>query len=637
MNNTIKIIIAGGIGTIVQKAFGLSGFSIAGFAVFMVLFVVFRILLDIIFPQKELGKLEKELLETKRIVRNKKIFNFFQIVFFIIGGYLFLNSVINYIFLEADIVYNKDFKPNYVTSKATIVSFKDKVITLHSNSTKYLTIIKKGDRYYLLETKKYPKRNKRYLTVYDNEVMKYDFYLIVSQLQNLDNSYEILKNLQWTAYKEVTQFDIITKPLWLVNPSLIHLSKWDKKSINSYLKDFKLKPFEDLQKRLRQEQKSITKDDLSKLSTMELAKILDKLYRLSGFEYNTNYAIKVYKEFRSRGDKEKRQAQKKYPIWNTLYNLSKTVSIYENNKKLDKILEKYDFALNYKFNYPILAQVNNIKCPLFSYIVIYDYKNGKETTIFTNEFAIKKVYNMFEGIEPKLDIELKNNQIIINRSFAKPYILTLNQKDAKKAYEFLVKIIDSLMQQENLFYGKNNSANFNYTKAKYLVVYDNDMQKLVYEYKDRKWTQIQKKLLDNKYAKYNYIMKYFRSFEVNVHNDLKLTKPIKYMFFNYKLNKIYEDKKLDNFDIKDLVKLSVKDRDVVFVYKLKDKQSYLKYSIMPRYTNIKIKNKKPYIFMAMSLISTKEINKKYYIYLTKQKLFRGGLPNQLYYLKENDD
>ena len=63
MNNTIKIIIAGGIGTIVQKVFGLSGFSLSGFVVFMVVFVALKFFLDVTSPSKEL-------LETKRTLRD---------------------------------------------------------------------------------------------------------------------------------------------------------------------------------------------------------------------------------------------------------------------------------------------------------------------------------------------------------------------------------------------------------------------------------------------------------------------------------------------------------------------------------------------------------------------------------------
>ena len=630
MNNTIKIIIAGGIGTIVQKASGLNSFTLSGFLIFMVVFVVLRFLLDTIFPPKKFSELEIELLETKKRVRNKKIFKFLTIIFFIVGGYLVLNSAINYLFFKTNIVYNKGFKPNYDTLKATIVSFNNKIITFHSELAGYFTIIKKDDRYYLFETQKYPKKDKQYLTIYDNKYMIYNSSNIFQHIKKLQNGYEVLKNLQWTAYKEVSKFDMIIKPLWLINPPLIKLSDWDKELIQSNLKTLKLKPFYDLQKRLRKEQQSITKSDLSKLSTMELAKILDKLYKLSGFEYNTNYAIKVYKEFRSRDDKEKRQAQKKYPIWDTAYNLNKNMKIYINNRKLNKILKKYDLGIGYRFNYPILTQFDDMGFPPYSYIMIYDFKTDKKTPVLTNEFAIKKAYNMFEGVEPKLDIELQGDKIIINRSFDKPYILNLDNNDAKKAYGFLVEMIEDMMFQEEFFYSKNNDANFNYTRAKYLVIYDNDMQKLIYEYKDKEWIQTQKQLLDKKYAKYDYLKKYFRSFKINISNNLKSKKPIKYMFFNYKLNKLYNSDELKNFNIKDLLKLSVKDRDVVFVYELKDKQSYMKYSILPRYTNIKIQN------MAMSLISTKKIDDKYYIYLIKQQLYRGNIPNQLYYMYKQD-
>ena len=633
MNNTIKIIIAGGIGTIVQRAAGLNSLSLEGFALFMVIFVILRMGLDVVFPQKELTQLEIELIETKKRVRRKKIFNFFKIVFFIVAGYLVLNSAINYLFFTTNIVYNKGFKPNYNTSKATVVSFKDEVVTFHSEIVGYFTIIKKDDKYYLLETKKYPKKDKQYLTIYDSKYIDYDLSNILEHIKKLQNGYKVLKNLQWTACKEVSKFDMITKPLWLSNSPLIKLSSWDRNIIQSNIKRLKFKPFYDLQKRLRDEDKSITKKDLSKLSAIQLAKIFDKLYRLSAFEYDTNYAIKVYKEFRKRDKKARLEADKKYQIYSLIYRLNANMGIYINNKKLNKILKRYNIELLYRFNYPILTQYDDILFPPYSYIMFVDLKTSKKTVIFTNDIAIKRAYNMYDGIIPKLDIEIQGDKLILNRSFSKPYILRLDKKDINKGQKLLTDILTDIMFEEKLFYGKNNDSTFNYTRAKFLAIYDNDVQKLIYEYKDRKWILKSKKLLDEKYGKYKYILKHYVGLNTNIYDDLQSKKPIKYMFFNHKLNKLYDSDELNNFNIKDLIKLSIKDRDIIFVYELKDEQSYIKYSTMPRYTNIKIKNKKPFEFMAMSLISTKKIDGKYYIYLTKQELFKGGIPNQIYYMK----
>ncbi len=633
MNNTIKIIIAGGIGTIVQKAAGLNSLSLEGFALFMVVFVLLRLGLDVVFPQKELSQLEIELIETKKRVRRKKIFNVFKYIFFIVAGYLILNSAINYLFLKTNIVYNQGFKPQYDTSKATIVSFKDEVVTFHSEIIGYFTIIKKGDKYYILETKKYPKKDKQYLTIYDKKYIDYDLSNILRHIEKLQNGYTILKNLQFVAYKEVGKFDMITKPLWLINPPLSKVAKWDRWAVKSSLERLKLKPFYDLQKKLRQEQESITKKDLSKLSAMKLAKIFDKLYILSAFEYDTNYAIKVYKEFRKRDKKAKLKADKKYQIYSLVYRLNANMRMYINDKKINKIFKKYNLKLLYKFNYPILTQYSDIKFPPYSYIMFVDLKTSKKTQIFTNDIATKREYNMYDGIVPKLDIDIKDDKLILNRSFSKPYILRLDKQDIKEVQKLLIDILKNMMFEEKLFYGKNEDVTFNYTRANLLAIYDNDIQKLIYEYKDRKWILKSKKLLDEKYGKYKYILKHFVGLSTNIYDDLKSKKPIKYMFYNYKLNKLYDSDELKNFNIKDLIKLSVKDRDVVLVYELKDKQSYIKYSTMPRYTNIKIKNKKPYEYMAMSLISTKEIDGKYYIYLTKQDFFKGGIPNQIYYMK----
>jgi hypothetical protein len=433
--------IAGGIGTIVQRAAGLNSLSLEGFAVFMVVFVVLRFFLDAVSPSKELSQVEKELIETKRRVRNKKIFKFLQIVFLIVGSYLFLNFTINYLFFKTEIVYNKDFKYNYNTSKATVVSFKHKIATFKSDLKGYLTIIKKDDKYYILQTQNYPRKDKQYLTIYDDKYIDYDLSNILKHIEKLQNGLKILTNLQFTAYKEVCKFDMITEPLWLINPPVAKLSKWDQRIVKSSLKRLKLKPLEDMRKKLRAEQKKFTKKDLSKLSAMQLAEIFDKLYTLSGFEYYTNYAIKVYKEFIKRDKKAKYEADKKYQFYSLAYNLSQNMDIYINNKKLNKILKKYDLGIAYRFNYPILTPFDNMEFAPYSYIMIYDFKNDTKTPIFTNE------------IDKASDITMKDNKIIINRLSNKPYVISLEKADTKKAYKLLVKMVKDFVQQEKLFYG----------------------------------------------------------------------------------------------------------------------------------------------------------------------------------------
>ena len=56
MNNTIKIIIAGSIGIIVQKLTHLNSMSILGFAVFLTVFMIVSFIIRYLFPLKDAPK-----------------------------------------------------------------------------------------------------------------------------------------------------------------------------------------------------------------------------------------------------------------------------------------------------------------------------------------------------------------------------------------------------------------------------------------------------------------------------------------------------------------------------------------------------------------------------------------------------
>ena len=626
MSNFLRILISGTIATIIQKLSGLSPVSLVGFILFLVVFTLVSFGYNYFFPQKELSKLEQELIENKISKRRKKIGKFFKIVLITVLGYASINGAINYISFKYDLFDSGFHFTDNNSSSATIIT-TNKAIKKFSHGKLYYSIHKYKNKYYILQSNKYAKNNKKYLTLNSRAY----YYIFGDVIENMPNCENITNNLHGVVYKEVNQMQMIFIPLWFKNNNIRKVLQDD------FIDDIKIqcqKKIDKIKKqKLLKEYNKIKVSDLSKLSTYELAVLFEKLFKFNGFELDTNYAIKVFKEFDNRKDIEKRKIRN-IDVYGYMYRLKANIKIYNNKNKVNEILKKYKIQVMYNFNYPNINQPLDVPIQDYSYIRIIDIKNYSRVILYANNISVKRKYNMYSGIVPKLDIniDIANNNIVINRSFDKPYILKINKEDIHKVHKLLTEMIEDLSFEENQFYSKNKSVNFNYTSSNILAIYDNDKQQLIYEYKNKKW-KIKQKNIDEKYTGYEYIQKYYGGYSVNIYDDLKIKTPIKYMYFNHRKNKLYDSKKLNNFDIKDLIKLSTNDKDIVFVYELKDKQIYEKYSNMPRYTNIKLKNNNPYVFRAMSLISTKIKDNKYYIYLTKQDVFRGSVSNQIYFMK----
>lgn len=373
-------------------------------------------------------------------------------------------------------------------------------------------------------------------------------------------------------------------------------------------------------KDVNEETQELKTDDLKKLNEHDLAKQIEQTYKKNGFTKDLIKTIELFEEYNSR-NLNKRNNVDNIDIYKYQSKLMSFLKLNNNKEQVNKVLKKHDYMLVYSLLNGEPSQVS----------LGHKDKNNKVKVwnLTKKTVALKRKLNEKGELTHELDIETKDNKIIINLSDKKPIVLSnINKKDINKVKNNIKNMINNVDKIEKEFNSENNNSNYNYTKSNILEIYNNDECKLIYKYdKDKKWKVVQKKLGKN-CGKHEQLDSYLQTKSINISKDLASKKPSKHLFFNSKTNKVYSSKELDNFDEKkDLLRLS-KDKDVVYAYKLKGDKEYKKYSTMPRYTNMQIEAKK------MSLIRTTKEKKEPYVYLINKDDSHKDMAKQLSHIKQ---
>jgi len=426
--NFIRILISGGVATVIQKASGLSPVSLVGFGLFIVVFMMVSFAFHAISSQKEkLSDLEQELENTRKRLRAKKLSKIYKIIFSIIFGYIVLNSAINFISFKYDL-FNSGFKHNYNTSSATIIN-TTKAIKKFSYKKMYFSIYQYQNKYYILQTNKFAKNNHKYLTLYSTTYL----YKIKDAIKSLKNCQEVSKNISPVIYKEINTMQMIFTPLWLVNNSIKQIS-WDTYSLNKLQKECKQIQIDRKKYKQKQEYNKIKVKDLSTLSTKQLAVIIKKLYKHNAFIKDTRYAIKVFDEFNSR-TKKQINLVKKIDVYGYQFELMRYLNLFRKKENLNKILQNYNYGVVYSFLFPVFSQPLDIAPQKYSHLRLVDLKNHKRYIFHTHNLENIK------DINSTIIIKTSNMPDIVLKNISKKdtMIIVKQLKDLIKYIGFIEK------------------------------------------------------------------------------------------------------------------------------------------------------------------------------------------------------
>jgi len=289
MNNTVRIMVSGGIATVIQRAMELNPVSLVGFTVFIAIFAVVSRIWVYFSPNEDvqIKQLSQEEKEQKDIKSKESKLQFFQTIkkiFFIVLGYLIINSFVNFASFKLGF-FDGEFQYRYDTKSAIAITPKNKIDNFIYKGYFY-SLYKCQGKYYLLKNQEIPIKNKTYLTTYTTIYM----YVIYRKLHKLDNFKDILENISPVVYREVNWLEMIVKPLWFL-PQDITKIYWSGDEIRKYQKKYE----EYLQKLKKQRVVKIPQ-----LTEQQLANQIEKQYKENAYIKDTRYAIKLFDEFNLR-------------------------------------------------------------------------------------------------------------------------------------------------------------------------------------------------------------------------------------------------------------------------------------------------------------------------------------------------
>ena len=213
-NNFLRILVSGGIATILQRSLELNPISLQGFLFFMVVFMTISFTWFYIFPNKkiDLSDEEKELLKKQKELNRKIYLDYGKKFLLIIFSLVILNSAINFISFKIGL-FDDSFKYRFDTKKAIALNLQnEKLIKEFSIYDEIYSLYEKEGKYFLVQQKQ-KNDNKHIITLYSN------FFIsdIFDELKDENNFLDILNNISPTLYEELTIYDFILKPLWLSN------------------------------------------------------------------------------------------------------------------------------------------------------------------------------------------------------------------------------------------------------------------------------------------------------------------------------------------------------------------------------------------------------------------------------------
>lgn len=424
-NNFLRILVSGGIATILQRSLELNPISLQGFLFFMVVFMTISFAWFYIFPNKksELSDEEKELLKKQKEL-NKKIYLDYGKKFLLAILYLFiLNIVINSLSFKFGL-FDDSFKYRFDTKKAIALNLEnEKPIKEFQIYEEFYSLYEKEGKYFLVEQKE-KQNNKQILTLYSN------FFLsdIFDELKDEDNFSDILNNISPTLYEELTIYDFILKPLWFSNG--INNIYWMSEDIEFFKSEYEKYINEKKAKAKEEKYKSLLNKDLENTSEIELFDTLKNLYSLDAFTENINYVIDIFNEL----DKRDSSKTKALNIEAYRFAFMTYIYVYKEKEIVNQILQEYEKGVVYSFNFWDLQPDVNIK---YSHVRFVNLKND-EVTIF-----------WYQNIE---NIEIVNNELIVNRKDGKKVNLgTFQKQDAEKIKIGLLTLLRNIYLVEDIY------------------------------------------------------------------------------------------------------------------------------------------------------------------------------------------
>jgi hypothetical protein len=424
-NNFLRILVSGGVATILQKSLGLNPISLQGFLFFMVVFMTISFSWFYLSPNKkaDLSDEEKELFKKQKELNKKIYLDYGKKFLLIIFSLMTLNIAINFISFKLGL-FDDSFKYRFDTKKAIALNLQnEKLIKEFKIYEEFYSLYEKEGKYFLVEQKE-KQNNKQILTLYSN------FFIsdIFDELKDEENFLDILNNISPTLYKELTIYDFILKPLWFSNG--INNIYWLRQDIEFFKSEYENYIKEKKAKAKEEKYKSLLNKELENTSEIELFDTLKNLYTLDAFTQNLNYVIDIFNEL----DKRDSSKTKALNIEAYRFAFMTYIYVYKEKEVVNQILQEYEKGVVYSFNFWDLQPDVNIK---YSHVRFVNLKND-EVTVF-----------WYKNIE---NIEIVNNELIVNQKDGKKVNLgTFQKQDAEKIKTALLTLLRDIYLVEDIY------------------------------------------------------------------------------------------------------------------------------------------------------------------------------------------
>jgi hypothetical protein len=442
MNNTIRIIISGGIATVIQGIAELNPVSIVGFLVFFSIFMFISFSIRYFFPLKQI---EKKEVSPKIKLLKERFFKTIKIIFVIFLSYIFLNSIINLVSYKLGL-FNGDLTFTYKQNKALSINNKYKKIDMFESYKIPHHLLKYNGKYYLLKTKDEYLKKSYILKVARIKPVPTTLY---DYLRERDDFQDILDNISPVAYEEISIASMIFNSLWFINYN----------TKNNYWRDFDKKYTQEeyteyLKEKIEKEKYQVLLIDSKKQSTLQLANTIVKHFKAiikKHFEANSDikdikdikHIVELFDEYNLR-PKNQREATNINISYHQI-SLMSYIYITRYKYELNEILSKY----GYYGVYYSLSFLDSIEKTTYIGLL----KSPKEKYKLSND-TVKNKANKYISYIKDYEINSKDDKVIINMKNKEPIILeNLSKNDA-------IQIAKSLNRMITMLYSKEKEYNY---------------------------------------------------------------------------------------------------------------------------------------------------------------------------------
>lgn len=411
-NNFLRILVSGGIATVLQRNLGLNPISLEGFVFFLLIFSTVSYFWIFLFPKKkeELTQEEKEKLLKQKELNRKIYFEYIKKFVVIAFSLICLNIIINFLSFKTGL-FDDSFKYRFDTKKVIALNLDNETLVKDIGLyDEFYSLYKKDGKYFLVQ--KNEESNRYILTLYSS------FYIsdIFDNLKDEENFLDILENISPTLYKEITLQDFIFKPLWFFNNSKDIY--WLSEDIEFYKSEYKKYIKQKKAKEKEEKYKSLLNKDLQNLSEIELFNLLRDIYKISAFTEQINYVIEIFNEL----DKRDKNKTKDLNINSYRFALITYLHLYKTKEQLNEILQNYEKGVVYAFDFWDLKPDINIK---FSHarfvnlksdeVFVFYLENFTNIEVFENEIVViqKDGTKISLGFFQKEDLERIKDKLFI--------------------------------------------------------------------------------------------------------------------------------------------------------------------------------------------------------------------------------